>query len=386
MHKKVFLLMLVTLQVFLLSSCWNYRGLNDLAIVSGIAVDIEKDSGEYSLGYEVIDLSKDIKTGGLKAILIESKGKTIIDAARNAKKRLEKKLYFGNTLTMVVSEEIVKNGHLLHVMDWFLRDAELRESAHIVVAQTPMASDLLRIHGINSAIVAFEIENIVADDNKVTSSLNAPMLYQVYSILHSKGKDLTLPAFHVIINDAEPVAEANGVAVFRDETMVGFLSPEETKYLLFANGQVQGGILTLSTTGGMEHDVALEISKSSAKRSFSIENGQLNVKLNIEVIVYLAEATMKIDALSEEEITSLEAMAGATVKERTEAVITKMQTEYHSDIFGFGSMIHQRNPVLWKQMSDNWNNDYFPGLKVSVHAKVTIANSAYLKKSTKEGE
>ena len=386
MHKKVLLLMLAALQVFLLSGCWNYKGLNELAIVSGVTVDIEKDTGEYILGYEVIDMTKDIKTSGLKAILIESKGKTIFDAARNAKKRLEKKLYFGNALMVAVSEEIVKTGHLMHIMDWFLRDAELRETAHIVVAQTPMASDLLKIQGVNNAIVAFEIENIVADDNTVTSSLNAPMLYQAYNIMHSKGNNLTLPAFHVVNNDGEPIAEANGVAIFKGETMVGFLSPEESKYLLFTNGQVQGGILTLSSTGGMEHDVSLEISKSSADRSFSVENGQLYVKVNIQVAVSLAEAAMKIDALNEDQITSLEAMAGAAVKERTEAVIAKLQTEYHSDIFGFGSMIHQRNPALWKQISDNWNDGYFPNLKISVHAKVSIVNSAHLKKSTKEGE
>ncbi len=386
MRKKALLLALVVLQAFFLSGCWNYRGLNELAIVAGITVDIEKETNEFALGYEVIDLAEDVKSSGLKAILIESKGKTIFDAARNAKKRLEKKLYFGNTLLVVVSEEIARSGHLLHIIDWFLRDAELRESAHIVVAQTPTAADILKIEGVNNAIVAFEMENIVSDDNTVTSSLTAPMLYQAYNLMHSKGKDLTLPAFHVVINDEEPAAEANGIAIFKGEAMVGFLSPEETKYVLFANGQVQGGILTLSTTGDLEHDVGLEISKSSAERSFSIENGQLNMNVNIEVVAYLAEAGMGIDALNEEEVTSLEAMAGAAIKERTEAVIEKMQTEYHSDVFGFGSMIHQKNPTLWKQISDNWNDGYFPGIKVSVHAKASIANTAYLKKSTNEGE
>ena len=386
MRKKALLLALVVLQAFFLSGCWNYRGLNELAIVSGITVDIEKDTNEFTLGYEVIDLAEDVKSSGLKAILIESKGKTIFDAARNAKRRLEKKLYFGNTLLVVVSEEIAKSGHLMHIIDWFLRDAELRESAHMVVAQTPTAADLLKIEGVNNAIVAFEMENIVSDDNTVTSSLTAPMLYQAYNLMHSKGKDLTLPAFHVVINDEEPAAEANGIALFKGEAMVGFLSPEETKYVLFANGQVQGGILTLSTTGDLEHDVGLEISKSSAERSFSIENGQLNMNVNIEVVAYLAEAGMGIDALNEEEVTSLEAMAGAAIKERTEAVIEKMQTEYHSDVFGFGSMIHQKNPTLWKQVSDNWNDGYFPGIKVSVHAKASIVNTAYLKKSTNEGE
>ena len=386
MRKKAVLLLMVVSQMLMLTGCWNYRGLNELAIVSGITVDMDKDSGDFQLSYEVIDLSAGVKTSGPKAILIESKGKTIFDAARNAKKRLEKKLYFGNTLLVVVSEEIVTSGHLMHIIDWFLRDAELRESAHIVVAQTPKASDLLRIEGINNAIVAFEVENIVSDDNTVTSSLNAPMLYQAFNILHNKGKDLTLPAFHVVNNDDNPAAEANGVAVFKGESMVGFLTPEESKYLLFATGQVQGGLLTLSTTSSREHDVSLEISGSNTKRTFSVKDGQLNVEVKIEVDVYLAEASMKIDVLNEEEVTSLEAMAGAAVKERTEAVIRKMQTEFHSDIFGFGSLIHQKNPAVWKQVSENWNDGYFPALNVSVQAKVSILNSAYLKKSTDEGK
>ena len=386
MRKRVRLGLLCLFLAFILSGCWSYRSLNDLAIVAGMTVDLDRDTNEYRLGFEIIDLSKDVKTGGLKTVLVESKGKTIFDAARNAKKRLEKKLYYGNTLLLVISEEIAKYNHLPHIIDWFLRDAELRETTQIAVAQTPSASDLLRINGINNAVISFEVANIISDDPGITASLSNPMLYQAYNILQTNGKSLTLPAFHIVSNDEEPVAEANGIAVFKRDSMIGYLTAEQVKYYLFVIGEVKGGIFTFSTKGTQEQDITLEISKASSNNSYVIENGVLNVKVKVEMQAFLAESAVGIDSLNMDEIGALEAMAGAALKERIESIINMVQTDYRSDIFGFGKMIHQQNPGLWKQISDQWDDGFFQSLAVSVNTKVKIENTAYLKNTKRENE
>lgn len=384
MRKKVKLISLCLALVFILSGCWNYRSLNDISIVSGLAVDMDPESNEYKLSFEMVDLTGDISSSGPKAKLIESRGKTIFDAARNAKRRLEKRLFFGNAQILVLSEEIAKGGHVMHLIDWFLRDAELRETAHVIVSQEKTAAEILSVKGINNAVVAFEIENIIMDDKTATSSTSNLMLYQIYNTLHAEGLSLTLPAFHKVINDGEPASEVNGSAVFKEQNMIGYLTPEESKYLLFVLNEVEGGILTLSAKEQEQDDVSLEISENKTKQSFEVENRQLKITVDTETRVYLAEVGDEFDALDEEMVTSLESAAGAKLKQGIEDVIRKVQSEYRSDIFGFGNTIHKKNSKLWSSISDYWD-DLFPTLDVTVNSKVNIVNSAYIRSTEKEG-
>jgi spore germination protein KC len=383
MRKKAVLAVLCLLLLFLLCGCWNYRGLNEIDIVSGMAIDMDPASGEFKVVYETVDLSN-VKNGGPKPKLVESTGATIFDAARNAKRRLAKKLYFGNDQIVIISEELAKSGHLMHIIDWFLRDAELRETVHVIVSQEKTAAEMLSLKGINNPIVSYEIEKMIMDDNSVTSSTNSTLLYQVFDTLHTEGLSLTLPALHTVMNDKVLTTETNGVAVFKGESMLGYLTPEESKYLLFIINEVKGGVLTMPSKEGEPDNISLEISQNSTKQSFTVENGKLIFSINTETRVYLDEIGIETDALDKETITSLEAAAGAKLKNEMQSVIRKVQTEYRSDVFGFGNTIRKKNNKLWKSISGYWD-ELFSTLQVNVNAKVTIANTAYIKNTKQEG-
>lgn len=383
MRKKSGLAALCLSLLFLLCGCWNYRGLNEINIVSGMAMDMDPVSGEFTVVFETVDLIN-VKSAGPKSKLVESTGKTIFDAARNAKRRLEKKLYFGNSQILIVSEELARSGHLEHIIDWYLRDSELRETSHVVISQEKTAAELLRVKGINNPIISYEIENMIMDDNVTTSSTNSNVLYQIYDTLHTEGLSLTLPVLHITSNNQELTSETNGVAVFKDKSMLGYLTPDESKYFLFVINKVKGGILTLPSTDGKKDDVSLEISENKTKQTFSVEDGKLKFVVDTETRVYLDEIAEEFDAVDEEAVASLEAAAGAKLKQEMESVIKRVQAEYGSDIFGFGNTIRQKNNKLWSSVSGYWDA-LFPTLEVTVNAKVNIANTAYIKDTKPEG-
>ncbi len=384
MAKRAWLAAVCLWMALNLTGCWNYRSLNNLSIVSGLAVDLLPDSNQFKISFEVVDLSENTKNTGPKTIIVESTGKTIFDAARNGKRRLGEKLYFGNMVIILVSEEVAAMESLSRLTDWFLRDAELRETTHLVITKEKTAADLLKIEGINNAVISFEINNILSDDHKTVCATQDTMMYRVFDILHSNGKSLTLPLFHAAVNEGKWAVESYGSAIFKGEKMIGELTPEETKYFLFITNQVQGGVLPLSALGEPYADVTLEISNNNTKCSYKIKDGGLAVSVETETGVYLGEITQPFNALDPEKITSLEATAGAALAQAMESVINKVQTVYRSDIFGFGAMIHQSDPRLWAQISGRWNDEYFPSLQVTVHAKVNILNSAFLKDTEEE--
>ncbi len=76
-----------------------------------------------------------------------------------------------------------------------------------------------------------------------------------------KGPVACPAAFHTVLNNTKLIDEANGISVFKDQKLVGFLTPEESKYYLFAVDKIRGGLFSFpyGEDGG---EITLEISKA----------------------------------------------------------------------------------------------------------------------------
>ncbi len=194
MRKTTMLIAMVFMAAALLTGCWNYRGLNEMAITAGVAVDRDPKTGLYHMSLEIIDLSGPVKEQGIKAKLIESYGVTLFDAVRNTKKRTVNKVYFGHMELVIFSDEVARSMDMSSLIDFFLRDAECRETMCVAISQEPAAKDLLSIEGIGQPVVAFEIRKIIQEDNKVTSSTPVIEMYEIYNTLNAQGIELALPA------------------------------------------------------------------------------------------------------------------------------------------------------------------------------------------------
>jgi spore germination protein KC len=371
-------LALLALALVFTGGCWNYRSLSDMTITLGMAIDKSVTGEGYNLTFETIDLTVPVKTVGFKHQLIESEGKTIFDAARNAKKKIMSKLYYGHMGFVLICEDIARSENLKSLIDFYLRDAECRETLCIAVSQEATARELLATEGPGESLISLELRKIIDTDNETTSSSLCYELYELYNILKSEGISAVLPVFRIAYNNGVEDVELNGTAVFKDGLMKGTLSPEESKYFLFVMGKVKGGVLTLSSTGTGPDDTALEISQNRMSRSFRVKDGKPYMTVKTETDVFLNDYKWSTDDIDRQEISSLEAVAQRTLARRIGDVIKRVQSEYGSDIFGFGEMIHKQDPALWKTLEGKWD-EIFPSLEVNVECKINIVNTAAIK-------
>lgn len=378
MRKKAMVIMLIMLVASLLGGCWNYRGLDQMSIVAGLAIDRNESTGGYKITFEIVDMTGNVKQQGVQSMILESTGETLFDAVRQAKRRIVNKVYFGHMETVVISEEIARNVDIGDIIDFFMRDAEVRETLSIVVSQEANAHDLIAIEGIGHPLLSFEIKKIIREDNKVTSSTPFIQLYNIHETLHEEGLEVVLPVFHNTDNHGKPVTEANGTAIFKSEKLIGFLTPEQSKWFLFIMGNVEGGVLTFSSTGQGQADTTLEISKNTTQRSFEYKDGQLMIVLKVETDTYLDEADTPLDSLDEIRIGELERLASEKLMQGLADTIDTVQAQYNSDIFGFGSLVHKKDMKLWNTLKDQWD-ELFPVLEVRIECKVNIVNTASVK-------
>ncbi len=379
MIKKLISIFLIIGVCIPLSGCWNYRGLNKISIVTGMAIDRKTDNDNYQLTIEILDLSAASKEGTGKSQLVESEGKTIFEAVRNAKKRLSKKLYVSDVKIIVISNQIAREEGIKPSLDWFIRDAETRETAIPVISQEKTAKEILAASGTDDKIISEELEKIISSDRKLTASTKKIENYQVFDILHG-GKEaaLVLPAVHCISNKNKKVVEVNGSAIFKEDKLQGYLSPEETKYYLFAIDEIAGGITKFSLNQDNQDNFALEIAKNKTKRSYSYDGKRLKVFLDIKTTATIGEIGTDIDVLKESNVEKIKAAVTLNFLQRMDEVVKKGQTEFGCDIFGFGAMIHKSNPTLWYQLKENWEY-YIQTMEVEVRPEFVIINTGLTK-------
>jgi spore germination protein KC len=113
-----------------------------------------------------------------------------------------------------------------------------------------------------------------------------------------------------------------------------------------------------------------------------VNDKEIKVDLNIASTAAIDEIEGTRNFMDEKGLEKLEESAEKKLKDEIEALVEKIQTEYDTDIFGFGTKLREDRPREWKRVSSNWE-EIFKDLKVNVMVKIHIRNSAMLSKPLK---
>ncbi len=381
--RKIFLiiLMIAVLQT-IVSGCWNYREVDRLSIVAGIAVD-KGVKEQYSVTVEVIRIGSS-KNEVMKSEIISAEGKTLFDAFRNIISISGKRLYWSHTKVVILSQEIAGEG-VSKVLELYNRDTETREDVHVLISQEKSAREIFTGQPIGVSILSFTLDEIL--DNQVSLS-KAPKVDILRFDIESQAEGVSpvIPAIRLQQVEGKKVPQIIGTAIIKDDKLAGFLDSEETKDLLFIRDEIQGGILVEEMHEEEEPTfVSLEIFGNDTKVTMLVKENDISVNLDLKTSVAISEVNGAGDFAEEENLKKLQRNAQDTLKTRLETLILKLQKDYNADVFGFSSKLWQDNARVFKGVSDRWD-DVFRELKVTVRSEVLIKNSAILSKPIGEGE
>ena len=374
--------------VFSMTGCWNYRELETIAMVAGFSIDKGETGSGYHMTFEVLDESGGGGNGGsgspsaLRSTLIESDGDTIFDAVRNALKKSDKKLYFGECKAVILSRQLAFEG-ITPLLDWINRDSEPRLTENLFVSKEATAADVLRQKSPVNPITSYALEKIITNDPDFLAKTPFMQLYKVNGALGGQGISLVLPALDIGRQQGDTPPELAGTAVFKKDKLLGFLGSEESKYLLFAQDQVGGGVLLVAESSDTP-DTTLEIISSKTEITVLSKGGSPKLGIAVKMEAALGETETALDLSSESGIHKLEQDAARTLESRIGKLIHKTQNEYDSDIFGFGNSIYKDEPRYWDEIAPRWDS-LFKNLKADISADVKIKNTALAKSNVKAG-
>ena len=315
---------------------------------------------------------------------ISSEGETMMEITRQMATRTSRSPFYPHIKVIIVSEEIAKTGEFANVIDFFLRDHEMRRGTKVLISQTD-AKKSLEVKPHNEKLPAMYIDS-VAENNKKTARMSPPMrLGDLHQFLLSK-QSYTLP--RITAQDKE--VKIAGVAVFQghENKMVGWLGEEETEGLGFLGGDIDGGVLKINIKDNL---VIYEIKGTKREIQADVSNKEhIKFTITIESEGNIPESLETIDYLEEEEMwKQIEKKVEDEIERMSYDVIEKLQKELAVDAMGLGAHLHQNHHQLWESIKDDWDRGekYFTKSDITVKAKVIVRNPGVVNKTEpKEGE
>jgi spore germination protein KC len=371
------------MQIFV-TGCWSRRELNDLAIAVGIGID--KIGDQYQVSAQVVLPSQiaGSKGGSPQAPinLYKATGHTVYEALRKITTVSPREIYISHLRILVLGEDLAKEG-ISDVLDFMSRDTETRNDYFIVVARDAMAADALKILTSLEKIPAVRLFSSLETSEKQWAPTSTVTLGTLITELVTKGKQPVLTGVVIEGNvgvgetpknvetvDSPTELKYSGLAVFKEDKLIGWLTQEESKVYNYLTNKVRNTVFYIQCPEGKKVSLEVFEARSEMKGSMQSDKPEITIEQHLEVDVGEVQCR-NLNLTDTKTITELEQIANKKVMNLFETTIKKVQNEYKSDIFGFGEVIHRSNPQAWKKLRDDWDQT-FANLPVKIKADIKI--------------
>lgn len=386
MIKKTIVLVIISILLLVTSGCWNRRELNELAISVGEGID-KDEKGKYKISSQiVIPAGVASKTGGtateLPVRLFTGTEDTIFEAMREITTKSPRPIYHSHLRILVIGEALAKEGIGEH-LDMFFRDHEYRTDFYIVIAKNTSAENILSILTTIEKIPANNMVSSLETSEKTWAPSTAVTLDELIQVLVTEGKNPVLTGIEIIgdptsgdtqqnLETINPTAylKYSGLAVFKNDKMVGWLNQEESKGYNFIMDNVKNTVSDV--TCPKEGKFNFEIIRSKTEVKAKLENDVPKIEIFIESEGNVGEVKCDIDLTKQKIITELEKSAEEDFISLVETTVKNVKEDFGTDIFGFGDAVHRADAKAWRKLKSEWNEKHFADLEVSVKADVKI--------------
>lgn len=385
---RIFLICLILLLSFLTAGCWNYREINHLGFVLAAGIDPSKQGILLTVQTSNAAALSKQGTNASKFFTFTSTGETYFDAVRKIThvSAAPDRLFWPPSKVFVINEEVAKQG-IVPYLEFSSRDAEVQRNLLLIVTPDRTA-DLLRANVKTEEIPGLAIFDLL-EGYKATSTTVKINLNNFLRTYHSSRSAL-LPTVRLVNNQGkEKGYYISGSAVFKKDKLVGYLTPIETRGVLWAQGEVKSGIIVTkcphSKGNKLEERISFETLRSSTKIRAEKHQNEITIHLKIKESGNLAEGACVQEEVLPPNIDELENLKKEKIITEVQGALEKAQNELHADVFGFGEVIHRTYPKEWKSLKQNWDQ-VFSTLKVNVEVETKITGNALIQRQRKKGE
>lgn len=379
---------LLVLILLPLTGCWSNKEIEDLGLIVGTSLDLEKQEGarEETAGQAGWHPHRDQITITNQFVTAETTGKgtktgsspqkaynnvsetgdAILPTLRNMVLRIDKRAFAEHSKVIIIGEDLARTLDLQKMLDFFIREQEMRPSGLLLIAQNRASKTLESKKPMD--IPAFRLVEMTHGHGRTTKILPPTTLTKIEGKLHS-GASFLLQ--NVVSTNGE--IKFSGAAVIEGKTkkLRGFLNEQEIEGLTWITGKGKGGLVkSVDKKTGQPIVYEMLSMKSKIKPHVDGNNISFDIKIESEGRIaedwVVSEKTIKTEFIKRTEKTIEE-----DVERLVENVLDKIQHEYRTDVAGFGNKLRIKYPHIWKAAKKDWDQT-FSEVPIKYEVKITI--------------
>ncbi|TQR19006.1 Ger(x)C family spore germination protein [Psychrobacillus vulpis] len=380
MKKKILFLLFLCLPLFL-SGCWSKRELNELAIT--VAIGIDKVDDQYEVSVQIVDpgevSARNPSANRTSVNVYHAKGKSIFEAIRRMTTVTPRKLYFAHIQILILGEDLAKEG-ISDALELFVRDHEIRNDFYIIVSEETTAKEILEIITPLEKIPANKMFNSLDVSESTWATTSTVQLDELANQLSKKEKNTILSAITIKGDPKQGIEQSNvqkidapaklqysGLAVFKQDKLVGSLSEDESKGYNFLKNKVKSTVEIISCPNGGQ--LTTELFSAKTKVKGKIKNGSPSIDVSVTVNQNVGVVECNIDLTKKETIDLINKETSESIKEKIHQTLEILQKDYKADVLEFGEAIHRTDHKEWNKIKNDWVQ-LFPELKINVSVDV----------------
>ena len=397
--KRIISISLILSILFILTGCYDAIGIEELAYVVAIGLDIN-DENKLELSVQIAtseNKSSDNSSGNTSqsnsSNVTTIKCNSIDTGLSLINNHISKKLNLSHCQVIVFSEDLARIG-ISNYIESLLNNSEIRNDCSIIISKC-FAKDYL-----NSVDPA--LENLTA--RYYESTINSAK-YTGYTIdmtlfeFYSKLKDSCSEAYAVLgtalqkgqINmpikeNADYIAGNNpitdkdvidnlGIAVFKNDKLVGELSGLDSICHILVNNELKSCILSIPIPNFGTNLVDLNLtSEKKTKSTVYFENNIPHITTNIHLVAQGLSMNNQINYDSPEQLKIIENAASVYISKQVSDYLYKTSS-LNSDICGFGRFALKNYLTIDDWYSSKWLDNYKNTIfDVNVHISLKSGN------------
>lgn len=378
---KKLLLIIFTLFILLLSSgCYNYKEINEMAIVSSIGIDKDDKTNKYIVSAQIMNSKESEDSEDSQIIVYTKEGNTIHEALRSMTLESPRKLYGNHLSKIVLSEEVAKEG-IDNVLDTFNRLTEVRNEFIITVVKDNKASDVLKVLTSTETIPAEYVKLSLKIADETSGLTYTTKLDEFISLYLKKGIDPVVPVLKIEkkakkgtttdnITTTDPISKIviNNLAVANNGKLETYLNTKEVIGYNFLRNQIQKMIIPVKCDNDNNY-ASIAILNNKTKSNVSKKDNNYSINFNIKSEAIITEYNCKSNLKNEDVIENLEKNTEKKIKKYIKKALDK-QKETKGKFLGLERIIYLDYP---KYNNEDYSVKY--NVKVNLVRKGEIRNS-----------
>jgi spore germination protein KC len=396
MKKYIFITFLILLPLLLITGCWDRREINNLAIISAIAIDKAREEEKILLSIQ-IEKPGQLGRGGIVGgggqstnkpyVILSSTGKNIFEAQRLLATHTSRSLYWAHCKVLIIGKEMARVG-IGSILDFFDRHYNSRRRMWLVIANGE-AKDVLQITNTIEKDPAQTL-NLLFRHGTSKGFYLSDMNYFLKR-LSTEGVQPLAARIQIMKNNNQETAKnteekpteikLTGTSVFNEKKLIGWLDETETLGLLLILGKAQKAGFNLPCPTNKNEDIGIHTRRLNSKIVPEIHEGKIAIKIKITIEGDVVSTQCDLDLTKTSILESLNKKYAELIRKKVQITLKKAQKDYQVDFLGFGETIMRKYPHFWKKIKDNWD-EIFPIIHVNIEIDANIRRTGLILEST----